>query len=302
MQIRLVFCLPVIISTSWEREKEGMTWAYVVILGLDGFNWQPRLLRTQICIWASLCSVGSQGSSAWILHLFFWVSCGAGPGNKALPSCFHVVKEPPCTRWRGGGGEGGPCPWAGGHSAEGKPPERFLGHLVPHLGPSAIPWLSSPFSGSQAVSSREIPHCRAGGCLAPLLGWGTSCRVHPSGCRLGWKRPWFCSWSSFNLRSFQGSLILGFFLNQNGVKERATGKLFPKTKSHCRKWRAETQQLWCSEPRHWNTADPGTSDVSGQSWLWPSFWREILRSGVFGHSRETEWQWKAFLFFVCVAP
>lgn len=114
MQIRLVFCLPVIISTSWEREKEGMTWAYVVILGLDGFNWQPRLLRTQICIWASLCSVGSQGSSAWILHLFFWVSCGAGPGNKALPSCFHVVKEPPCTRWRGGVGRGGHVPGQGG--------------------------------------------------------------------------------------------------------------------------------------------------------------------------------------------
>lgn len=46
-----------------EREKEGMTWAYVVTLGLDGFNWQPDLLRTQICISPSLCSIGSQGSS-----------------------------------------------------------------------------------------------------------------------------------------------------------------------------------------------------------------------------------------------
>lgn len=163
MQIRLVFCLPVIISTSWEREKEGMTWAYVVILGLDGFNWQPRLLRTQICIWASLCSVGSQGSSAWILHLFFWVSCGAGPGNKALPSCFHVVKEPPCTRWRGGGRGGGAMSLGRGALSWRKASGKISGPPCPTLGAFCHPLAELSFFGFSGCVFSWDP---------TLQGWG----------------------------------------------------------------------------------------------------------------------------------
>lgn len=57
-----------------------------------------------------------------------------------------------------------------GHSAEGKPPESFLGRLVPRLGLSALPWLSSAFLGSQAVSSHATPDRGVGGCPAPMLG------------------------------------------------------------------------------------------------------------------------------------
>ena len=279
-----VFCVPGIISmTSWE--KEGMTCAYVVILGLDGCNWHPDILRTWSCISPSLCSIWSQESSGWILHLLFWASCVAGAGSEALPARLHILKEPPCPR--------GLCVpgWGGSQLKEslGKLP----GPSGSKSGAFCPPMAELCFLGSQAGFHSTSPDHGVGHCPGTHAAMRISARrgVYPPRLRAGMGRDpdsapgqalawglfraaWSLSWYLFREAWFEGF----FFLNQNGAKERATWKHFPKTKSHCRKWRAERRWPWRGKPGHWGTADSGLSDASWQSWLWACFWREILRS------------------------
>lgn len=83
------------------------------------------------------------------------VCCGAGPGNEALPSCFHGFKEVPCA------GEA-PCPEVEGSAQPKESLWKAFWAALSQLGASALPWLSSAFWGSQPVSSCLTLDRRAG--------------------------------------------------------------------------------------------------------------------------------------------
>lgn len=130
-----------------------MTWAYVVVLGLDGFKWQPDLLRTRICV-SPRYSIRTGAVLDESCSSCFGFAVGQVQAIKLFQHAFPWSRIPLALG-------GALCPWRGAT----QPKEslwKACGLPCPMLGAVCPPQAELCFFGfSGWVLSRQ-PGCRVG--------------------------------------------------------------------------------------------------------------------------------------------
>lgn len=132
-------------------------------------------------------------------------------------------------------------------------PRGSLGKLsglpCPMLGTFCPPLAELCFLGFSGCVLLCNPSCRVGGFPVPY--WDED---HAPGLQAGMGRDPDSApsqaLSSDLLQQPDFLFLLLFLFNQNGVREKATGKHFPKTESPHRKGRTERRQLQHGQPGH----------------------------------------------------